>query len=115
MEVFTAILIGVLYTAGVYCLLQRHIVMLIFGLILLSHGANLLIFVSARLSRDAVPLIPSHLTVPESPMVDPLPQALILTAIVISFAVLAFALILCHRTYQSARTDDIDELNTTEL
>jgi multicomponent Na+:H+ antiporter subunit C len=115
MELFTAILIGTLYAAAVYCLLQRHLVKLIFGLILLSHGANLLIFVSARLSREAAPLIASHLRVPDAPMADPLPQALILTAIVISFAVLAFALILCHRTYQSARTDDIDELNTTEL
>lgn len=115
MEVMLALLIGVLYAAATYCLLQRHLVKLIIGLVLLGHGANLLIFVSAGISRAQPPLIPGDVTVPESAMVDPLPQALILTAIVISFAVLAFALILCHRTYQSAQTEDIDELRTTEL
>ncbi len=115
MEILFALIVGALYAGAVFCLLRRHLVKLIIGLVLLSHGANLLIFVSAGLSRNPPPLIAAGKLIPETAVADPLPQALILTAIVISFAVLAFALILCHRTYQSAKTDDIDELRTTEL
>lgn len=114
MEVLFALIVGALYAGAVFCLLRRHLVKLIIGLVLLSHGANLLIFVSAGLSGNPPPLIPADQTIPQTVVADPLPQALILTAIVISFAVLAFALILCYRTYQSAQTDDIDELRNTE-
>lgn len=112
MEYLLAILIGLLYAGALYMMMRRHLVRLIVGLALLSHGANLLIFTSAGLSRAAPPILPEAGTA--AAMVDPLPQALVLTAIVISFGVLAFALVLFHRTYQSTGTDDIDQLHTTE-
>jgi multicomponent Na+:H+ antiporter subunit C len=59
-------------------------------------------------------VIPAGATQPTAPYADPLPQALILTAIVISFGVLAFAVVLFHRTYQTTGTDDLDELRTTD-
>ena len=114
MEVLLAIVIGALYGGALYMMMRRHLVKLIVGLALLSHGANLLIFTSAGLSRTSPPIIPEGLLRPESAMADPLPQALILTAIVISFGVLAFALILFHRTYQSTQTEDVDKLRSTE-
>lgn len=114
MELVLAIIVGGLYAAGIYLMMRRNIVKLIIGLALLSHGANLLIFTSGGLTRAVSPLIPdeAHTLPPGS--ADPLPQALILTAIVISFAVTAFMLVLVHRTHQEVATDDLDELRTTD-
>jgi multicomponent Na+:H+ antiporter subunit C len=87
---------------------------LVLGLVLLSHGANLLIFTAGGLTRAQPPVVPPGATTPPVPAADPLPQALILTAIVISFGVLAFALVLFHRAYQTIGTDDPDELAASE-
>lgn len=110
MEVLLAIVIGVLYAAGLYMMMRRNLVQLIIGLGLLSHGANLLIFTSGGLRKGGPPIIPEGEKVLASLPADPLPQALILTAIVISFAVTAFALVLFLRTYESVGADDVDEL-----
>jgi multicomponent Na+:H+ antiporter subunit C len=109
-----AILVGALYAAGFYLLLARSTIKLIFGLLLLSHAANLLIFTAGGLTRAVPPIVPVDGKVPPAGHADPLPQALILTAIVISFAVLAFAAVLVKRMYQLADTDDGDQLRTTE-
>lgn len=114
MQTLLALVIGCLYAAGVYMLLRRSLFKLILGLILLSHGANLLIFTSAGLTRAVPPIIPEDQTVLADPAADPLPQALILTAIVISFGVVAFALVLFQRTFQVIGTDDPDELRVNE-
>jgi multicomponent Na+:H+ antiporter subunit C len=116
MEPLLALLVGILYAAGLYMLLRRSIVKLIIGLILLSHAANLLIFMMGRLTQGIPPLIHHQ----ESDMLtgnfsDPIPQALILTAIVIGFGVQAFAVVLFKRVFQTTKTDDIDALNTTDL
>jgi multicomponent Na+:H+ antiporter subunit C len=95
--------VGVLVASGLYLLLGRSLLRQIIGLSLLSHAANVFILLSAGL-RGNVPVIGE---VPE-PLTDPLPQALILTAIVISFSVLAFTLVLVHRAYQVTGTDDVD-------
>ena len=110
MATLLAIVIGCLYAAGIYMMLRRSLFKLILGLVLLSHGANLLIFTAGGLTRAQPPVIPPGATRPVVPSADPLPQALILTAIVISFGVLAFALVLFHRTYQTMGSDDPDEL-----
>lgn len=114
METLLAIVIGVLYAGGFYLMLRRSIVKLIIGLILMSHGASLLIFTAGGLTRAGTPIIPSGTDQPLAVMADPLPQALILTAIVISFGVLAFALVLLNRTYQSVGTDDLDQMKATD-
>lgn len=109
--------IGALYAMGLYMMLRRSLVKLIIGLALIGHAANLLIFVAASgrgLVRGAPPIVAAGESVPSGPIADPVPQALILTAIVIGFGVLAFALVLFHRTYESAGTDDLDTLTTTE-
>lgn len=114
MTIILAIIIGVLYGAAVYLLLRRSIVKLVFGLVLLSQATNLLIFTFGGVEKANPPLVPEGQSMPPSPFVDPLPQALILTAIVISFGVLAFTLVLMHRAYQSLGTDDLHQLRDTE-
>jgi multicomponent Na+:H+ antiporter subunit C len=109
-----AILVGGLYTAGLYLLLSRSTVKLLFGLLLLGHAANLLILTAGGLVRAQPPIVPPDATLPPPGHADPLPQALILTAIVISFAVLAFAAVLVKRVYAVAGTDDSEQMRSTE-
>lgn len=110
METILAFVIGGLVAMGIYMVLRRSIVKLIFGLLLLGQAANLLIFTAAGLTRANAPLIKEGTEALQTPYADPLPQALVLTAIVISFGVLAFAMVLMHRAYETIHTDDLDEL-----
>lgn len=110
MSIALALMVGVLYAGGVYMMLQRSIVKLLIGLILLSHGANVLIFGAGGLTRTLAAIVPDGQTAPTAPYANPIPQALILTAIVISFAFLAFAVVLVLRVYRTAKSDDLDTL-----
>jgi multicomponent Na+:H+ antiporter subunit C len=114
MEVVMAIVVGGLYAAGIYLILRRNMVKLILGLAILGNAANLLIFTAGRLVRGRAPLIARDATQMDFGTADPIPQALILTAIVIGFGVLAFALVLMHRGYQSIGSDDLDDMRTTD-
>ncbi len=114
METLLAFVIGGLYASAVYLMLRRSLVKLVIGLALLSHGANLLIFTIGGLTRTRAPIIAEGDLVPAPPFADPLPQALILTAIVISFGVMAFAVVLLQRTYQAVGSDDLDRMKTTD-
>lgn len=115
MQVILALVIGALYAAGFYMMLRRSMVKLIIGLALLGYAANLLIFTVGGLTRGAVPVIPEGADQPLEAIPDPLPQALILTAIVIGLGVQAFALVLFKRTYQAVGTDDLDEMRATDI
>lgn len=108
MSVVLAFVIGTLYAAALYMMLRRHIVKLVIGLTLLSHGSNLLIFTAAGLVRGESPLISMEAKRLAESLPDPLPQALILTAIVINFGLSAFTLVLVHRTYETFGRDDLD-------
>lgn len=110
MELVLAIVSGVLYAAGLYLMLRRRLAQLIIGLGLLSNGTNLLIFTAGGLTRSRPPVLPEGATVLAQPYADPMPQSLILTAIVIGFGVMAFSLVLAHRVHQSLGTDDVDEI-----
>ena len=114
MELVLPFVVGGLVAAGLYMMMRRSMVKLIIGLALLSHGANLLIFTAGGLVRGRPPLVPEGQTALEPPYADPLPQALVLTAIVISFGLLAFAIVLVYRAYQESGTDDLDQLTLTE-
>jgi multicomponent Na+:H+ antiporter subunit C len=82
--------------------------------VLLGHAANLLIFVASGLVRGRSPLVPEGASVPTLPVSDPLPQSLILTAIVIGFGVVAFAVVLIHKAYQASSTDDLEGMRIPE-
>jgi multicomponent Na+:H+ antiporter subunit C len=114
MEVLLAVTVGVLYASGLYLLLRRSLMQVILGLALLTNGANLLIFTAAGIIRANPPLVPEGETALTGTFADPLPQALILTAIVIGFALQAFAMALAYRVYTSTGSDDVDLLRTTE-
>lgn len=114
MELIMAIIVGTLYAAGVYMIMRRSLVKLIIGLGLLGHASNMLIFSMGDLVRGHAPLIEHGLEAPRPPFADPLPQALILTAIVIGFGAQAFAIVLIKRVYQRIGTDDIDQLTATD-
>ena len=115
MEPLMAFVVGGLFSCAVYMILRRSIVKLVIGLILLSNAANLAIFTAAGMREGAPPLIPDGQLAPMvTPSADPLPQALILTAIVIAFGVLAFAVVLIHRAYEIVGVDDLDEMKTTD-
>jgi multicomponent Na+:H+ antiporter subunit C len=110
MEVLLALASGVLYTAGIYLMLRRRLAQLIIGLGLLSNGTNLLIFAAGGLTRGHPPLVSSAADALVPPYADPVPQALVLTAIVIGFGLLAFALVLAHRVHSTVGTDDVDDI-----
>lgn len=110
MEVLLALAAGVLYAAGIYLMLRRRLAQLIIGLGLLSNGTNLLIFAAGGLTRGRPPVLAAHMTVLETPYADPVPQALVLTAIVIGFGLLAFSLVLAHRVHATVGTDDVDDV-----
>jgi len=114
MELVLAIMTGVLYAAGIYLILRRSLVKLIIGLVFLGNGINLLIFLMGGLVEGNPPIIDDDHSVLMGVFSDPVPQALILTAIVISFGLQSFAIILIKRAYQVVKTDDLDEMNTTD-
>lgn len=114
MELVLALTIGVLYAAAAYLLLRRSIVKLVLGIAALSQAVNLLIFTASGLTQDVAPFVPAGSDQLAAGAADPLPQALILTAIVISFGVLAFTLVMVQRADQSVGTDDLDALKSTD-
>ena len=114
MELLVALMVGVLVAASVYLMLARNVLRFLFGLILISNAANLIIFASGRLTAAAPPLIPEGLDAPLGEVANALPQALVLTAIVIGFGLFAFALTLVYRTYQNLGTLNSDEMRLAE-
>lgn len=114
MEVLLAVVTGGLYAAGLYLMLRRSVARLVIGLSLISHAANLLIFSAAGMTRARPPIVPEGAVRPEVPFADPVPQALILTSIVLGFAILAFAMVLVKRAYQTVGTDDLDAMRSTD-
>nr|WP_106782227.1 Na(+)/H(+) antiporter subunit C [Lysinibacillus timonensis] len=106
MESLMVVLVGVLVSVGTYLILSRNIIRIILGTAVLSHAVHLLILTMGGLKKGDVPLL-SH---SDGPFTDALPQALILTAIVISFATTAFLLVLAYRMYKANGTDDVSEL-----
>ena len=114
MELLVAITIGVVYAAALYLMLRRGVVRVVLGIALLSQAVNLLIFVAGGLWEGKPAFIVPGAQTLVAGASDPLPQALILTAIVISFGVLAFTLAMVHRADQSTGTDDLDELKNTD-
>jgi multicomponent Na+:H+ antiporter subunit C len=109
-ELLLALLTGFLYAAAIYMMLRRSIVKLAIGLSLLAHASNLLILTASRPVRVEPPIIPPGGTELLQPFSDPVPQALILTAIVIGFGVQAFALVLIKQSSEIVGTDDLDRM-----
>ncbi|MFP4255232.1 MAG: Na+/H+ antiporter subunit C [Desulfobacterales bacterium] len=114
METLLCVICGVMAAASIYLMLSGNLIRFIFGLVLATNAVNLLIFAAGGISRNMPPLIPEDAVVPAEPLSNALPQALILTAIVIGFALLTFVFILFYRTYQSLGTVDTESMRVSE-
>jgi multicomponent Na+:H+ antiporter subunit C len=114
MEYAVACLVGVFFTAAVFLLLSRSLIRMLLGLALLGNAVNLLIFVAGRLTRAVPPIAPRQMYEPLTGSANPLPQALILTAIVIGFSMFTFLLVLSYRAYATLDSDDTDKLRVAE-
>jgi multicomponent Na+:H+ antiporter subunit C len=107
LELLLTLAIGTLFGAGTYLVLRRSLLKVVIGFSLLSHGTNLLLLTTGKLKRGEAPILTDGF---QGSYADPLPQALILTAIVISFGVTAFMLALVYRAYQALGTEDPDRM-----
>jgi multicomponent K+:H+ antiporter subunit C len=105
MEILVASAIGILTAAGIYLALRGHSFPVIVGLVLLSYAVNLFLFAMGRLAVDRPPIISPD----ASGHADPLPQALVLTAIVISFGMTALIVVLALREFLETGSDRVDE------
>ena len=114
MEALLALIIGAMVAAAVYLMLSGHLLRFIFGLILISNAANLVIFVAGRLTEGAPALIALGMDGPGDVSANPLPQALVLTAIVIGFGLFAFAITLVWRAWTLLGTLEADEMRVAE-
>ncbi|MEP9370990.1 Na+/H+ antiporter subunit C [Mesorhizobium sp. KR1-2] len=114
MEMVLSILVGLFFAVGIYLMLSKHVIRILLGIAIFGNAVNLLIFTAGRIERTAPPIIPHGLETIVGPVANPLPQALILTAIVISFSFFAFLLVLAYRAYQEIGTDDTDGMRVAE-
>lgn len=107
MTLLLAIIIGLLFSGGTLLLLQRSLIRILFGLGLLNHGGNLLVLaMSGNPKGKLAPIVQTGM----GTYADPIPQALILTAIVIGFGVTAFVIVLFYRIFQAGKTTDLEAL-----
>ncbi|RMX08200.1 cation:proton antiporter [Corticibacter populi] len=106
--------IAAIMAIGLYLLLSRHIVRLLYGVMLISAGVNLTIFLAGRIGANAPPVMATGETALAAGAANPLPQALVLTAIVIGFSLVAFVASLALKTWRSTGTLDSRELGDAE-
>lgn len=114
MELLLSLMTGILIAAGIYLMLERHLLRILFGFILFSNGINLAILTAGRLSKEGLPIIPPGSLTPETPYANPLSQALVLTAVVIGFGVLIFCLSLAYRAICELKSANVDLMNLSE-
>lgn len=125
MELLTALIIGLLFGIGTYLMLAKNMIRVVLGTALMSYGTNLMLLTSGRLKTGRAPVLGGSgktvaaegtggILVDGVSYIDPIPQALILTAIVIGFAVTAFIFVLAYRTVQEYGTDNLSELRGLE-
>jgi len=114
METALTGIVGLFYAVAIYLMLSKHIIRVLLGIAIFGNAVNLTIFTAGRVLREVPPIIAEGKTVLDAVTANPLPQALILTAIVISFSFFAFLLVLAYRAYQELGTDDTDEMRIAE-
>ena len=106
METLMSIIVGILFAIGMYLILSKSLLRIILGTSVIAHGSHLLIITMGGLKTGGPALLGKHFTT----FVDPIPQALILTSIVMNFAITAFLLVLAYRSYQVVGTENMEQL-----
>lgn len=114
METIVALLAGVLSGSAIWLMLSGNLLRFVFGLLLMSNAVNLAIFAGGRLTFGAPPLLGPSGALPAGTIANALPQALLLTAIVIGFGLFAFTLALTIRAYRSFGHLEIDRMRVAE-
>ncbi|NTF06788.1 Na+/H+ antiporter subunit C [Agrobacterium rubi] len=114
MEAIFSVLVGIFFSVAIYLMLSRHSVRLLLGIAILGNAVNLLLFTAGRLTREVPPIIGAGKDTLASTAANPLPQALILTAIVISFCFFCFLAVLVWRAFQALKTDDTNDMRAAE-
>jgi multisubunit Na+/H+ antiporter MnhC subunit len=114
MEILLALVIGVLVAAAAYLLLARDLPRGLLGFVLLGTAANLSIFAAGRIGTMAPPLVDQGARALAADAANPLPQALILTAIVIGFGLAVFTLVLLRSAHSAFGTVIADEMHEAE-
>ena len=114
MDAAFIIMVGSLVTAAVYMFLARDLPRVLIGFVLLGTAANLAILAAGRTGSTMPPLVASGASALAAGAANPLPQALILTAIVIGFGLTAFALMLVVKAHQTFETISADEMGEAE-
>jgi multicomponent K+:H+ antiporter subunit C len=104
MEFLVASAIGITMAAGVYLLLRARTLPVVLGLTLVTYAVNLFLFITGRLSIDQAPVLHQG----HENFADPLPQALVLTAIVISFGMTAVIVVMALKAYVESDSDHVD-------
>ena len=110
MEALIALVIAVLFASGLYLIMSRVLLRIVFGTCLLSHATLLYLMTVGKLQRGAAPILDAA----KDAYVDPIPQALNLTAIVIGFGVTALIIVLSYRSFQTMGTDDMEDYRGVE-
>lgn len=113
MQLVIALIIGLLFTASLFLMLQKSFFKLIIGVILFGYATIFFLFTVGGTTKNAPPLVSAEGDLVNE-LADPLPQALTLTAIVISIGVQLFVIVLLKKVYQEVGTEDLDDLNTTD-
>jgi multicomponent Na+:H+ antiporter subunit C len=113
MEAWFALLVGIFFTVAVYLLLSKYVIRVLLGVAILGNAVNLLIFTGGRLTRGIPPVVPSQKDALVGPAANALPQALILTAIVIGFATTALFLVVLLALRGLADSDHVDAREET--
>lgn len=114
METLLAIVSGGIFAASIFMILRKNLIRVTIGLVLITSAVNLAIFTVGRITSANPPLIDGASVTGNPEMANTLPQALILTAIVIGFGLLAFALTLIYRNYKETDSVVADEMRIAE-
>jgi len=114
METAFAGFVGLLFATSLYLMMSTKTIRILIGIGILGNAVNLLIFTAGRLTREIPPVMAPDSYAPPAGAANALPQALILTAIVISFSFFAFLLVLAFRAYQDLGTDDTGAMRVAE-
>ncbi|MBI5971910.1 Na(+)/H(+) antiporter subunit C [Staphylococcus devriesei] len=106
MEIIMIFVCGILTAISVYLVLSKSLIRIVMGTTLITHASNLFLITMGGLKHGEMPIYEKGI----SQYVDPIPHALILTAIVIAFATTAFFLVLAFRTYKELGTDNVEQM-----
>lgn len=114
MDLVMPLLVGLLFSAGLFFMLRPHLMRIGLGIILLTNATNLFLFSIGRITKKGPPIITNTKVDSLQSYANPLSQALILTAIVIGFAVLSFVIALVYRSLKEFKSEEISAIGTSE-